>query len=78
MNRGPVVREGYVYIAAALFLAVVMYFGFGVAVAVPFVVLACYFTYFFSGLFLSHPSKRLTPDRLSFRGFSHCLARGKK
>ena len=31
----------------ALFLAVVMYFGFGVAVAVPFVVLACYFTYFF-------------------------------
>lgn len=47
MNRGPVVREGYVYIAAALFLAVVMYFCFGVAVAVPFVVLACYFTYFF-------------------------------
>ena len=47
MNRGPVVREGYIYIAAALFLAVVMYFGFGVAVAVPFVVLACYFTYFF-------------------------------
>lgn len=47
MNRGPVVREGYVYIAAALFLAVVMYFGFGVAVAVPFVVLAGYFTYFF-------------------------------
>lgn len=47
MNRGPVVREGYIYIVAALFLAVVMYFGFGVAVAVPFVVLACYFTYFF-------------------------------
>ena len=47
MNRGPVVREGYIYIAAALFLAVVMYFGFGGAVAVPFVVLACYFTYFF-------------------------------
>lgn len=47
MNRGPVVREGYIYIAAAIFLAVVMYFGFGVAVAVPFVVLACYFTYFF-------------------------------
>ena len=47
MNRGPVVREGYIYIAAALFLAVVMYFGFGVAVADPFVVLACYFTYFF-------------------------------
>ncbi|MDD6561829.1 MAG: phosphatidylserine decarboxylase family protein [Veillonellaceae bacterium] len=47
MNRGPVVREGYIYIAAALFLAVVMYFGFGVAVAVPFMVLACYFTYFF-------------------------------
>lgn len=47
MNRGPVVREGYIYIAAALFLAVVMYFGFGVAVAIPFVVLACYFTYFF-------------------------------
>lgn len=47
MNRGPVVREGYIYIAAAFFLAVVMYFGFGVAVAVPFVVLACYFTYFF-------------------------------
>lgn len=47
MNRGPVVREGYIYIAVALFLAVVMYFGFGVAVAVPFVVLACYFTYFF-------------------------------
>ena len=47
MNRGPVVREGYIYIAAALFLAVVMYFGFGVAVAVPCVVLACYFTYFF-------------------------------
>ena len=47
MNRGPVVREGYIYLAAALFLAVVMYFGFGVAVAVPFVVLACYFTYFF-------------------------------
>lgn len=47
MNRGPVVREGYIYIASALFLAVVMYFGFGVAVAVPFVVLACYFTYFF-------------------------------
>ena len=45
MNRGPVVREGYIYIAAALFLAV--YFGFGVAVAVRFVVLACYFTYFF-------------------------------
>ena len=47
MSRSPVVREGYIYIAAALFLAVVMYFGFGVAVAVPFVVLACYFTYFF-------------------------------
>lgn len=47
MNCGPVVREGYIYIAAALFLAVVMYFGFGVAVSVPFVVLACYFTYFF-------------------------------
>lgn len=47
MNSGPVVREGYIYIAAALFLAVVMYFGFGVAVAVPFAVLACYFTYFF-------------------------------
>lgn len=47
MSRGPVVREGYIYIAAALFLAVVMYFGFGIAVAVPFVVLACYFTYFF-------------------------------
>lgn len=47
MNRGPVVREGYIYIAAALLLAVVMYFGFGVAGAVPFVVLACYFTYFF-------------------------------
>ncbi len=47
MNRGPVVREGYIYIAAALFLAVVMYFGFGAIWAVPFVVLAGYFTYFF-------------------------------
>ena len=47
MSRGPVVREGYIYIAAALLLAVVMYFGFGIALAVPFVVLACYFTYFF-------------------------------
>lgn len=47
MNRGPVVREGYIYIAAAMLLAVVMYFGFGVAGTVPFVVLACYFTYFF-------------------------------
>lgn len=47
MSRGPVVREGYIYIAAALLLAVVMYFGFGIALAAPFVVLACYFTYFF-------------------------------
>ena len=47
MSRGPVVREGYIYIAAALLLAVVMYFGFGIAWSVPFVVLACYFTYFF-------------------------------
>ena len=47
MNRGPVVREGYIYIAAALFLAVVLYFGFGAYGAVIPLVLACYFTYFF-------------------------------
>ncbi|MCI7613072.1 MAG: phosphatidylserine decarboxylase family protein [Selenomonadaceae bacterium] len=47
MNRGPVVREGYIYIAAALFLAVVLYFGFGACGAVIPLVLACYFTYFF-------------------------------
>jgi len=47
MNRGPVVREGYVYIAAALLLAVLLYFGFGVYGAVIPLVLACYFTYFF-------------------------------
>lgn len=47
MNRSPVVREGYIYIGAALFLAVLLYFGFGIYGAIPPLVLACYFTYFF-------------------------------
>lgn len=47
MNRGPVVREGFIYIAAALFLAVLLYLGFGIYGAVAPVILACYFTYFF-------------------------------
>lgn len=47
MNRGPVVREGYIFIAAALFLAVVLYFGFGIYGMIVPMVLAGYFTYFF-------------------------------
>ena len=57
MNRGPVVREGYIYIAAALFLAVVLYFGFGAYGAVIPLVLACYFTYFFR-----NPSRAIPMD----------------
>lgn len=57
MNRGPVVREGYIYIAAALFLAVVLYFGFGAYGAVIPLVLACYFTYFFR-----NPSRDIPMD----------------
>ncbi|MGM9580735.1 MAG: phosphatidylserine decarboxylase family protein [Anaerovibrio sp.] len=57
MNRGPVVREGYIYIAAALFLAVVLYFGFGVYGAAIPLVLACYFTYFFR-----NPSRDIPMD----------------
>ena len=57
MNRGPVVREGCIYIAAALFLAVVLYFGFGVYGAVVPLVLACYFTYFFR-----NPSRDIPMD----------------
>ena len=57
MNRGPVVREGYIYIAAALFLAVVLYFGFGAYGAVVPLVLACYFTYFFR-----NPSRDIPMD----------------
>ncbi len=47
MNHSPVVREGYIYIAAALFLTVLIYFGFGLAPAIIPLVLAGYFTYFF-------------------------------
>lgn len=47
MNRGPVVREGYIFIAAALCLAVVLYFGFGIYGMIAPMILACYFTYFF-------------------------------
>ena len=57
MNRGPVVREGYIYIAAALFLAVVLYFGFGAYGAVIPLVLACYFPYFFR-----NPSRDIPMD----------------
>ena len=57
MHRGPVVREGYIYIAAALFLAVVLYFGFGAYGAVIPLVLACYFTYFFR-----NPSRDIPMD----------------
>ena len=57
MNKGPVVREGYIYIAAALFLAVVLYFGFGAYGAVIPLVLACYFTYFFR-----NPSRDIPMD----------------
>ena len=57
MNRGPVVREGSIYIAAALFLAVVLYFGFGAYGAVIPLVLACYFTYFFR-----NPSRDIPMD----------------
>ena len=57
MNRGPVVREGYIYIAAALFLGVVLYFGFGAYGAVIPLVLACYFTYFFR-----NPSRDIPMD----------------
>ena len=57
MNRGPVVREGYIYIAAAMFLAVVLYFGFGAYGAVIPLVLACYFTYFFR-----NPSRDIPMD----------------
>lgn len=47
MNRGPVVREGYIYIAAALLLAVLVYAGFGPIPAIAPIILAGYFTYFF-------------------------------
>ena len=57
MNRGPVVREGYIYIAVALLLAVVLYFGFGAYGAVIPLVLACYFTYFFR-----NPSRDIPMD----------------
>ena len=57
MNRGPVVREGYIYIAAALVLAVVLYFGFGIGGMILPVILACYFTYFFR-----NPSREIPMD----------------
>ena len=42
-----IVRQGYPFIAAALLLAVVLFFVFGIHVAVVPLVLACYFAYFF-------------------------------
>ena len=57
MDRGPVVREGYIYIAATLILTMVLYFGFGAYGAVVPLVLACYFTYFFR-----NPSRDIPMD----------------
>jgi len=42
-----IVKQGYPFIAAAIVLAVVLYFAFGVRFAVIPLVLACYFAYFF-------------------------------
>lgn len=47
MNRGPVVREGYIFIIAALVLALLCYCAFGVGGMIPPVILAGYFCYFF-------------------------------
>ena len=47
MNRGPIVREGFIYIFAALVLAFICYFGFGIYGVILPLVLAAYFCYFF-------------------------------
>lgn len=47
MSRGPVVREGYIFIIAALVLAVLCYCAFGIYAVIPPVILAGYFCYFF-------------------------------
>lgn len=47
MNNFPVVREGYIFIFGALVLAGLLAAGFGVFGAIPAIVLAIYFCYFF-------------------------------
>lgn len=47
MGGYPIVRDGYIFIFAALVLGVLMYFAFGVYGVIFPVVLALYFAYFF-------------------------------
>ena len=47
MHGYPVVREGYIFIIIALLFAILLYFAFGIYAAIPLVVLAVYFAYFF-------------------------------
>ncbi|MBR2214813.1 MAG: phosphatidylserine decarboxylase family protein [Selenomonadaceae bacterium] len=52
-----IVREGYVFIGGALALALLLALGLHPYAAVPFLVLACYFAYFFR-----NPKRDLTLD----------------
>lgn len=47
MGGYPIVREGYVFVFCALVLAVVLWMAFGAYGAIPPLVLAAYFAYFF-------------------------------
>lgn len=47
MGGYPIVKEGYIFIVAALLLAVLLYFAFGVNGAIVPCIFAVYFAYFF-------------------------------
>lgn len=58
--HGIIVREGYVFIGGALVLALLLGFGLHPYMAIPFIVLAFYFMYFFR-----NPRRTLQLDELS-------------
>ena len=56
----PIISEGYVFIAAALTLAAILGFALGGGAAVPFVILAAYFAFFFR-----NPRRKIVRDELA-------------
>ena len=59
MARFPIVREGYVFIIAALVLGLILGMAAHPYIVVPFVVLAAYFAYFFRNPHRNIPSDPL-------------------
>lgn len=59
MSRFPIVREGYVFIIAALVLGLILGMAAHPYIVVPFVVLAAYFAYFFRNPHRNIPSDPL-------------------